>query len=52
MADKGAGRKPYQQLLERDNQIVRWFIEEAEGRCIKASPLGDLFAPYEVVDGP
>src|SRR5216684_374225 len=31
-----------QQLLQRDIEIIRWFIEKREGRQFKASPLGDL----------
>lgn len=39
-----------QQLLQRDIQIIRWFIEKREGRQIKASPLGGLLDAYAQVD--
>jgi hypothetical protein len=39
-----------QQLLQRDIQIIRWFIEKREGRQFKVSPLGDLLDAYAKVD--
>ncbi len=45
-----AGPGDRQRLLERDVQIIRWFIEEREGLRIKASPLVDLLGAYAVAD--
>ena len=39
-----------QELLERDVRIIRWFIEQREGRKIGTSPLGDLLEAYKGAD--
>src|SRR5713101_6164721 len=39
-----------QQLLQRDIQIVRWFIEDRESRRIKPSPLADLLEAHAQMD--
>ena len=44
------GQGDRQGLFERDIEIIRWFIEEREGRTIKSSPLGDLLDAYKGAD--